>query len=50
MEPPELLAATIAALPMAAVALDRNGVVLACNGLAEASLGCGRDAAGQPFR
>jgi signal transduction histidine kinase len=50
MEPPELLAATLAALPMAAVALDRNGIVLACNALAEASLGCGRDSPGRPFR
>jgi signal transduction histidine kinase len=45
----EVLAATIAAVPMAMMAIDASGVVLACNALAAAALGCTPNAVGRPI-
>jgi signal transduction histidine kinase len=45
----DLLAATVAALPMAVLALDPAGTILACNAIAARTFGCARESIGRPF-
>ena len=49
MEPTDLLATTVAVLPLAVVAVDPAGIVLACNEMAERTFGCPADSVGHPF-
>jgi two-component system, sensor histidine kinase len=49
MGPADVLAATVAALPMPVMAIDAAGVVLACNAGGELTFGCPEGSPGQRF-